>query len=182
MSSCNIPTLVRPYRNTIYSPFQRLGAEALPLYVPSQRHETFSRDIDIGIGLGTVISYGSPLVEVVAKDTSTVSNTLMTPGCRSVRSFFSAFFARDSCDLWAVMSKENMLQFDPSSCGPSQSIVRLPRERNMYVRCVLSSCRCRGSRSTGQHRRCLRKNMGRQDPWRLQMRRLISGNPWREGT
>lgn len=47
--------------------------------------------------------------------TSTVSSTLITPGCRKVRSFLRAFLARGSRDLLAVISKENMLQFEPSS-------------------------------------------------------------------
>lgn len=47
--------------------------------------------------------------------TSTVSNTFITPGCRIVRSFFSAFLARGRRPLLAVISKEKMLQFDPSS-------------------------------------------------------------------
>jgi hypothetical protein len=51
----------------------------------------------------------------VASHTSTVSRTLMTPGCRSVRSFRSAFFASGSRLLFAALSKAKMLQFDPSS-------------------------------------------------------------------
>src|SRR5215469_1103930 len=49
--------------------------------------------------------------------TSTVSSALITPGCRNVRSFLTAFLAIGRRDLFAVTSKENMLQFDPSSCG-----------------------------------------------------------------
>lgn len=45
---------VSSYRNTVYAPFQCLGAQALPLDVPSQRHETFGRNINIGVGLGHV--------------------------------------------------------------------------------------------------------------------------------
>lgn len=52
---------------------------------------------------------------VVASHTSTVSSTLMTPGCRNVRSFLSAFFARGSRLFFAVLSNENMLQLEPSS-------------------------------------------------------------------
>jgi len=48
--------------------------------------------------------------------TSTVSNTFITPGCRIVRSFFSAFRARGRADRFVMMSKEKMLQFEPSSC------------------------------------------------------------------
>ena len=47
--------------------------------------------------------------------TSTVSRTLITPGCRSVRSFLRAFFARGRRDRLAVISNEKMLQLDPSS-------------------------------------------------------------------
>ena len=50
-----------------------------------------------------------------ANRTSTVSSTFITPGWRSVRSFLSAFLAIGKRDLFAVTSKENMLQFDPSS-------------------------------------------------------------------
>lgn len=59
--------------------------------------------------------------------TSTVSKTLITPGWRNVRSFFSAFFASGSRDLFAVMSKEKILQSDPSSCGACQVLARLAR-------------------------------------------------------
>jgi hypothetical protein len=47
--------------------------------------------------------------------TSTVSKTLITPGWRRVLNFLRAFLARGSRDLFAVMSKEKMLQVDPSS-------------------------------------------------------------------
>lgn len=47
--------------------------------------------------------------------TSTVSKTLMTPGCRSVRSFFKEFLASGSRALLAGISKEKMLQLEPSS-------------------------------------------------------------------
>lgn len=49
-----------------------------------------------------------------------------------VRSFFSAFFASGSRDLLAVMSKEKMLQFEPSSCGACQDLVRLA-QRVVYL-------------------------------------------------
>lgn len=39
----------------------------------------------------------------------------MTPGCLNVRSFLTAFFAIGRRDLFAVTSKENILQIDPSS-------------------------------------------------------------------
>lgn len=48
--------------------------------------------------------------------TSTVSNTFITPGCLIVRSFLTAFRASGRADRLAVMSKEKMLQSDPSSC------------------------------------------------------------------
>lgn len=47
--------------------------------------------------------------------TSTVSSTLITPGCRNVRSFLTAFLAKGNRDLFAVTSKENILQLEPSS-------------------------------------------------------------------
>lgn len=60
------------------------------------------------------------------RPTSTVSKTLMTPGCRSVRSFLRAFLASGRAARFAVMSKENMLQLEPSSyeiaVGVSQGI------------------------------------------------------------
>jgi hypothetical protein len=49
----------------------------------------------------------------------------MTPGCRRVRSFFSAFLARGREDLLAAMSKENILQLLPSSCDSQVSQVYL---------------------------------------------------------
>lgn len=48
--------------------------------------------------------------------TSTVSKTLITPGCRSVRNLRRALRARGRRDLFAYMSKENTLHFEPSSC------------------------------------------------------------------
>ena len=47
--------------------------------------------------------------------TSTVSSTLMIPGCLNVFNFLTAFFASGSLDLLAVISKVSMLQFEPSS-------------------------------------------------------------------
>jgi hypothetical protein len=49
------------------------------------------------------------------KLTSMVSITLIIPGCRSVLSFLTAFLARGRRDLFAPMSMEKILQFDPSS-------------------------------------------------------------------
>jgi len=40
----------------------------------------------------------------------------MTPGCRNVRSFLTAFLAIGKRALFAVTSKEKILQFEPSSC------------------------------------------------------------------
>lgn len=62
MRSATIAVLVSAYRNTVYAPFQRLGAHALPLDVPSQRYQSFGRDIDICIGLGHVrsVTHSSP--------------------------------------------------------------------------------------------------------------------------
>jgi hypothetical protein len=50
-----------------------------------------------------------------SKHTSMVSITLIMPGCRSVLSFFTAFLARGRRDLFALMSMEKILQFEPSS-------------------------------------------------------------------
>src|SRR6266568_1125758 len=47
--------------------------------------------------------------------TSTVSRTLITPGWRIVRNLRRAFRANGSRDLFAVISKENMLHLEPSS-------------------------------------------------------------------
>lgn len=47
--------------------------------------------------------------------TSTVSKTLITPGCLRVRSFRTAFFASGRRDLLATASNEKMLQAEPSS-------------------------------------------------------------------
>jgi hypothetical protein len=49
--------------------------------------------------------------------TSTVSNTLTTPGCLRVRSFLTAFLASGRRDLLAMTSKEKILQCEPSSYG-----------------------------------------------------------------
>ena len=70
------------------------------------------------------VSVYSALVIVLAQyqpgfRTSTVSSTLITPGCRNVRSFLSAFRARGRRALLAFMSNENILQFEPSSYSSS---------------------------------------------------------------
>jgi hypothetical protein len=75
-----------------------------------------------------------PLIQVIP--TSTVSNTLITPGCRSVLNLRSAFFARGRCDLFAFMSKLNMLHLEPSSCKQSQQMLR-----SAVCRFILASCR-----------------------------------------
>ena len=46
---------------------------------------------------------------------STLSKTLITPGCRKVRSFLTAFRASVRRDLFAITSKEKILQLEPSS-------------------------------------------------------------------
>lgn len=97
-----------------------------------------------------------------------------------MRSFFSAFFASGSRDLFAVISKEKMLQLDPSSCSACQVLVRLARR--LSTLCIHVSCHCAGSIWTGRHRRYPRTSTGRQGPWRLQMRRRTLGNPWRQTT
>lgn len=62
----------------------------------------------------------------------------MTPGCRRVRSFFSAFLASGSDDLFAAMSKENILQLLPSSYNlrsqQGLSETHGPRERALELR------------------------------------------------
>lgn len=74
--------------------------------------------------------------------TSTVSSTLITPGCRKVRSFFRAFFARGNRARLAVMSKENMLQFDPSSYWHCQQKLRICRPIRLvtYSSCTVVKC------------------------------------------
>lgn len=47
--------------------------------------------------------------------TSTVSYTLITPGCLNVRSFRTAFRASGKRGLFARESKVNMLHLEPSS-------------------------------------------------------------------
>ena len=48
--------------------------------------------------------------------TSTVSRTFTIPGCRRVRNFRRAFFAKGRRDRFALISKENMLHLELSSC------------------------------------------------------------------
>src|SRR5438045_2775617 len=96
--------------------------------MPLQRHHSFSRDINVGVGLCFIFRRFELILardagqrvlfkcfHLLAKRTSTVSSTLITPGWRSVRSFFTAFLARGSLARLAVTSKEKMLQFEPSS-------------------------------------------------------------------
>jgi hypothetical protein len=83
--------------------------------MPSQRNQPLCRNINVAFCLihcHYIALHGSPSTFY----TSTVSSTLITPGCRNVRSFFTAFLAIGRRDLFAVTSKENILQFDPSSC------------------------------------------------------------------
>lgn len=89
--------------------------------MPAQRHEALGRDVDVRIGLEEKTVSGrfilcSDYARIMQVRTSTVSRTLITPGCRRVRSFFRAFLARGRVDLFAAMSKEKMLQLLPSSC------------------------------------------------------------------
>jgi hypothetical protein len=49
--------------------------------------------------------------------TSTVSKTLIMPGCRRVRNLRKAFFASGRRDLAVVTSNEKMLHGDESSCN-----------------------------------------------------------------
>ncbi len=93
--------------------------------MPPQGHESLGGNVDVRVGLGNVESARGHLRDGATSvgssgRTSTVSSTLTTPGCRSVRSFFSAFLARGSRALLAATSNENMLQFEPSSCGQRQ--------------------------------------------------------------
>lgn len=57
------------------------------------------------------------VLAAAAAPTSIVSNTLTTPGCRSVLNFLSAFFASWRRDRLALMSKEKILHLEPSSCA-----------------------------------------------------------------
>lgn len=63
--------------------------------------------------------------------TSIVSRTLMTPGCRNVRDFRTAFRARGRRDLLVAMSKVKMLHEEPSSC-----IAQRPDHRISFVSCA----------------------------------------------
>lgn len=64
--------------------------------------------------------------------TSTVSKTLITPGCRRVRSLRRAFRARGRRDLFAVMSKEKTLHFEPSSCHSISQYAEYVCHRGAY--------------------------------------------------
>jgi hypothetical protein len=50
-----------------------------------------------------------------------VSKTLITPGCLSVLNLRTAFFASGRRDLFALISKENTLQEEPSSYSTRRS-------------------------------------------------------------
>lgn len=103
------------YRDSVYAPLQRLGTQALSFDMPSQRHQTLGRNVYVCVGLPLEASVAIRVAWAVSSSTSTVSSTLITPGCRSVRSFLRAFLARGRRERLVVMSKEKMLQFDPSS-------------------------------------------------------------------
>lgn len=71
----------------------------------------------------------------------------MTPGCRSVRSFLRAFLARGSADRLAGMSKEKMLQSEPSSCarsfskpGSERRRLEVGQVRNTYASRAVVEC------------------------------------------
>ena len=87
-------------------PFDGLDTEALPPDMPCQRCHSFGSDVDISLALESLVS--KQPVDARQRHTSTVSNTLMTPGWRKVRSFRSAFRARGRAERFAVISKEKM--------------------------------------------------------------------------
>ena len=81
----------------------------------------------------------------------------MTPGCRSVRSFLRAFLARGSADRLVEMSKEKMLQSEPSSYSRnvSKTIFAACRAQVVVVDEDLRVvCRCKVSRWRGRGRLC----------------------------
>lgn len=84
--------------------------------MPAERHQSLGGNVYVGLRLRLFVSVAQ-LVEEAGGGvrTSTVSSTFMTPGWRMVRSFLSAFLASGRRDLFALMSKANMLQLEPSS-------------------------------------------------------------------
>lgn len=104
--------------NAKQTPFQCLCAHALALDMPFERGYSLCSNINECFRLLAPLEsiwQTFPLLH-----TSTVSSTFITPGCLSVRSFLTAFRARGSRDLLALMSKEKMLQLEPSSYSTSQ--------------------------------------------------------------
>jgi hypothetical protein len=97
------------YRHAVESPFDRLWRKTLSSHMPREWCQTFSCNVDIGIRLTALVWLHG------RSPTSTVSKTLITPGCRRVRSFRSAFFASCNLDFPALTSKEKTLHFEPSS-------------------------------------------------------------------
>jgi hypothetical protein len=85
--------------------------------MPSQRDNALGRNVDICFCLWCSVRTVQALRDSEGRLTSTVSSSLTTPGYRSVRSFLRAFLARGSRALLAVMSKEKILQLEPSSCN-----------------------------------------------------------------
>jgi hypothetical protein len=159
--------LQETHRNAVEAPFRRLGTQALSLDVPPQRHHALRRDVDVRIRLFSNMSASAGSPTIGGRRTSAVSNTLMTPGCRSVRSFFRAFLARGRADRLAETSKEKMLQFEPSSCGAKgQPGPRKHSDRNSVTRgAILVGCRCTRSRWKGRGRPCRRRCRGTAGPW-----------------
>lgn len=101
--------------------------------------------------------------------TSTVSSTLTTPGCRIVRSFFNAFLARGSRDLFAVMSNAKMLQLEPSSCVHLLSKAQQAGVWQGRYEALPCGCHCARTRWTGPHPPCRPRYKGRVVPWQWQM-------------
>ena len=102
------------YCHCVQSPLGGFLAQAPPLDVPGQRNHSFRHNVEIGLGLYRV----SPCISrsmLRPPITSIVSNTLITPGCLSVRDLRTAFLANGRRDLFAAISKVKMLQGDPSS-------------------------------------------------------------------
>lgn len=115
ISGCPISVDVATYSNGMEAPFRGLLAHTLALDCPAQRRDPLGDDIDCGVRLPAISVVVLDHVLLLIMHTSIVSNTLMTPGCRSVLNFRTAFLAKGIADRFEAISKENMLHGEPSS-------------------------------------------------------------------
>jgi hypothetical protein len=103
------------YSNIVQSPFDALLGDSLSLSLPAERSYTFSCNVDVRVCLAWRSISASRSRRGYDMTTSTVSRTFITPGCRRVRNLRRAFLASGRRDLFAVTSKEKMLQRELSS-------------------------------------------------------------------